>query len=72
MSREPHVSVRCQRAGIIVARLGLHEGPNAGDRCEVHRRGMGRMKNIDVAHLWLQDEVRSNRLTVRRVKKAMT
>ena len=26
------------------------------------------MKHIDVAHLWLQDEVKSNRLRVRRVK----
>ena len=26
------------------------------------------MKHIDVAHVWLQDEVESNRLKVRRVK----
>ena len=26
------------------------------------------MNHIDVAHLWLQDEVKSNRLRVRRVK----
>ena len=26
------------------------------------------MKHIDVAHLWLQDEVKSSRLRVRRVK----
>ena len=26
------------------------------------------MKHIDVAHLWLQDEVKSNRLQVRRVQ----
>ena len=26
------------------------------------------MKHIDVAHLWLQDEVKSNRLRDRRVK----
>ena len=26
------------------------------------------MKHIDVAHLWLQNEVKSNRLRVRRVK----
>ena len=33
-----------------------------------HRHGIGKMKHIDVAHLWLQDEVKSNRLRVRRVK----
>ena len=27
------------------------------------------MKHIDVEHLWLQDEVTSNRLSVRRVKR---
>ena len=32
------------------------------------RHGIGKMKHIDVAHLWLQDEVKSNRLGVRRVK----
>ena len=35
----------------------------------LHRHGIGRMKHIDLAHLWLQDEVKSNkRLRVRRVK----
>ena len=34
----------------------------------LHRRGIGKMKHIDVAHLWLQDEVKSNRFSVRRVK----
>ena len=34
----------------------------------LHRHGIGKMKHIDVAHLWLQDEVKSNRLRVRRVK----
>ena len=33
-----------------------------------HRHGFGKMKHIDVAHLWLQDEVKSNGLRVRRVK----
>ena len=33
-----------------------------------HRQGIGRMKHIDVAHLWLLDEVRSKRLKVRRVR----
>ena len=27
----------------------------------LHRHGIGRMKHIDVAHLWLQDEVKSDR-----------
>ena len=34
----------------------------------LHRHGIGRMKHIDVSHLWLQDEVKSNRLNVRRVQ----
>ena len=34
----------------------------------LHRHGIGKMKHIDVAHLWLQDEDKSNRLRVRRVK----
>ena len=34
----------------------------------LHRQGTGRLKHIDVAHLWMQDEVRSKRLRVRRVK----
>ena len=33
-----------------------------------HSQGFGKMKHIDVAHLWLQDEVKANRLRVRRVK----
>ena len=35
----------------------------------LHRHGIGKMKHIDVEHLWLQDEVTSNRLSVRRVKR---
>ena len=38
----------------------------------LHRHGIGRMKHFDVAHLWLQDEVRSNREEVRRVKSGHT
>ena len=33
-----------------------------------HRHGIGKMKHIDVAHLWLQDEVKSNSMKIRRVK----
>ena len=33
-----------------------------------HIQGIGRMRHIDVAEVWLQDEARSRRLTVRRVK----
>ena len=33
----------------------------------LHRQGMCRLKHIDVASLWMQDEVRSKRLRVRRV-----
>ena len=31
----------------------------------LHRRSVGRMIHIGVAHMWLQDEVRSRRLRVR-------
>ena len=34
----------------------------------LHRQGVGRLKHIEVAHLWMQDEIRSRRLRVRRVK----
>ena len=34
----------------------------------LHRQEIGRMKHIDVAHLWKQDAVRSMWLRVRRVK----
>ena len=34
----------------------------------LHRQGIGKLKHIDVAYLWIQDEVRSHRLQVRRVK----
>ena len=34
----------------------------------LHRHGIGKMKHIDVAHLWLQDELKSNRMKVCRVK----
>ena len=34
----------------------------------LHRQGIGKLKHIDVAYLWIQDEVRSQRLQVRRIK----
>ena len=34
----------------------------------LHQHGIGNMKHITVALLWWQDEVKSNRLRVRRVK----
>ena len=34
----------------------------------LRRQGIGRLKRIDVADLWMQDEIRSKRLRVRRVK----
>ena len=30
----------------------------------LHRDGIGKMKHIDVEHLWLQNEVKSNRVKV--------
>ena len=35
----------------------------------LHCHGIGKMKHIDVADLWLQDEVKSNKLKIRRIKK---
>ena len=34
----------------------------------LHGHEVGKMKHVDVAHVWLQDEVKSNRSRVRRVK----
>ena len=34
----------------------------------LHRQGIGKLKHIDVAYLWIQDEIRSHRLRVRRVR----
>ena len=34
----------------------------------LHRQGIGKLKHIDVTYLWIQDEVRSQRLKVRRVR----
>ena len=34
----------------------------------LHRHGIGKMKHIDVAHSWLRDELKSNRMKVCRVK----
>ena len=34
----------------------------------LHRQGIGKFKHNDVADLWMQDEIRSKRLRVRRVK----
>ena len=34
----------------------------------LHRQGIGKLKHIDVACLWMQDEIRSQRLRVCRVR----
>ena len=34
----------------------------------LHRQGIGKLKHIDVAYLWVQDEIRSQRLQVRRIR----
>ena len=34
----------------------------------IHSQGIGKLKHIDVAYLWVQDEIRSQRLRVRRVR----
>ena len=34
----------------------------------LHRQGIGKLKHIDVAYLWVQDEIRSQRVPERRVR----
>ena len=34
----------------------------------LHRQGIGKLNHIDMAYLWVQDEIRSKRLRVRMVK----
>ena len=34
----------------------------------LHRQGIGKLKHIDVAYLWVQDEIRSQRLRVHRTR----
>ena len=34
----------------------------------LHRQGIGKLKHIDVAYWWVQDEIRSQRLRVHRVR----
>ena len=34
----------------------------------LHRQGIGKLKHTDEAYLWVQDEIRSQRLRVRRVR----
>ena len=34
----------------------------------LHRQGTGKLKHIDVADMWVQDEIRSHRLRVHRVR----
>ena len=34
----------------------------------LHRQGIGRLTHVAAAYLWMQDEIRSTRLRVRRVK----
>ena len=34
----------------------------------LHRQGIGKLQHIDVAYLWVQDEIRSQRLQVRRIR----
>ena len=34
----------------------------------LHRQGIGKLKHIDVAYLWVQDDIRSQRLRVHRVR----
>ena len=36
----------------------------------LHRQGTGKLKHIDMAYLWVQDEIRSQRLRVRRVRRS--
>ena len=50
-------------AELYAAALGASESKGI-----VSLQGIGKLKHIDVAYLWIQDEVRSHRLRVRRVR----
>ena len=50
----------------IVVKLVLSIDAKATEHI-LHRQGVGRTNHMDMAHVWLQDEVGSNRLVVRRV-----
>ena len=34
----------------------------------LHRQGIGKLKHMDVAYLWVQDEIRSQRIQIRRIR----
>ena len=34
----------------------------------LHRQGIGKLKHIEVAYLWVQDEIRSQRMRVHRIR----
>ena len=36
----------------------------------ISRRGLGQLRHVEVQHLWIQDTIKSRRITVERVKSA--
>ena len=66
-------SVRIERNRVVAERPGYEKKPVLAIDAKatehiLHRQGIGKLKHIDVAYLWIQDEVRSHRLRVRRVR----
>ena len=60
----------------ILAEINLHPelvlfSDSASGTAAVERRGLGRMRHINIKELWLQDEIREKRLSIRRVASSV-
>ena len=53
--------------GIVVCSPVCLYADSSAARCFVARRGVGRMRHLDVRHLWLQDAVARQEVQIRRV-----
>ena len=67
-------SVRDKLENVVVVRSRLRAETSAGNRCRGHRILSPKTRtrpfeNIDVAHLWIHDEVRSNKLKLRKTQE---
>ena len=65
-------SVRIDRNRVVAERPGVRVLAMKATEHILHRQGIGKLKHKDVAYLWIQDEVRSHRLRVRRVRRRTT
>ena len=54
--------------GVGLLPIVLHTDAD-GARAFCHKRGVGKMKHVDVRHCWLQDELKSGNHTVNRVDR---